>query len=206
MGWFSRQTEYLRLYTLMNFDMKYHKGSGVVRWESLEQHPNYSPVELRLILAALQYARTLVNHAETRSELFVRVGQGAGAIASGALQLAITPWELEVGGMYFQIWPWIITSPDGLTKPKTYVGTLQDAGEGGFSIHLKMAFGLERVLAPSAALLPLFTLSSELTPADRVRFGKLLLAVNSYYGSPDAAGRLYSEVKAVASGLPVLRQ
>lgn len=188
---------------MMHLDVSYHEGAAVVVWEPLTDHPVYSTTELQLILSGLQYARTLINDARARAQLFERVGQAARDLVDGAEKFDVGRWELAAGGMTYQIWPWRITTPDSLRKAKTYIATLQNA-RGGLGIHLKMAFGLERILAPAAALLPLYTLSREVTANDRVRLGQLLLAVNHYYGDLDRV-RVGSEVMAVNSAVAALK-
>ncbi len=83
-----------------------------------------------------------------------------------------------------------------------YIATLQayqpKEGRGYFGIHLKMAFGLERVLAPASALL---AIDSYLKSTDRegcYELAVLLWQVNEFYGAPDNV-RLGQEQAALAA-------
>ena len=67
-----------------------------------------------------------------------------------------------------------------------------------------MAWAQELILAPVAALLSLCVLSKELNDDEGIRFGKTLLALNCYWGAPESAARIASEVKAFESALPTL--
>lgn len=207
MRWFSwlKPAEYARLETLMDFKaLRPGPGRAAVRWEFLAPHPKLSEPQIAIALATLQYARTLVNHTETRAELFHRVGRGAQGLIAGDAALSIDPWHLVVLGRSFQIWPWTFQDPEQVESPKTYVARLLDSSDGALGIHLKMAFGATRVLAPAAALIPLFILSKTLGGSDLIRLGRTLQAVNQHYGTPDRSGRLLSEPKALQAAMPAL--
>jgi len=111
---------------------------------------------------------------------------------------------MTVGGIELPVWPWSIESPEQLANAKMYVAKLQGSKVGTLSINLKMAWGQELILAPVAALLPLCVLSKELNDDERIRLGETLLALNRYWGSPESAARIGSEVKAFESALPTL--
>jgi len=60
------------------------------------------------------------------------------------------------------------------------------------------------ILTPVAALLSLCVLSKELDEQSLISLGKTLLQMNRYWGSPEAASRIGSEVEAFKGALPVL--
>ena len=102
------------------------------------------------------------------------------------------------------MWPWSLESPEQLANRKVYVATLQGSKVGTLSVNLKMAWGQELILTPVAALLPLCVLSKELDDQSRVRLGETMLQMNRYWGSPESAMRIGSEVEAFKSALPTL--
>jgi hypothetical protein len=171
----------------------------------LRPHPTLGYDEARIALAALLYGRMLLAHAETRSELYGRVAAAARAAASDGVPFDFAPWTLPAGDGQFVIWPWQWQSPDTIDgKIRTYVATLRGDRKGGLWAHVKMAWGLERVLAPSSALLALQGLSRELPGEDRRRLALVVLAMHAYYGSPECAASLRSDVRAVEAALPSL--
>ncbi len=204
MGWFSRKNEYLHLESLMDFDLQLGHGRAAVRWQILSPHSTLSEDQARIALVVLQYGRTLVNHGETRVELFKRVGTAAQGLIDGAPVLPLDSWQLKVGGMSFQIWPWTMERPEELEGAKTYIATLQEARGGILGIHLKMAWGQERVLAPSSAVIPMYALSGVLDEHGRILLGRTIRAMHHYYKTPEASGQLLSEVKALEAAMPVL--
>jgi len=206
MGWFSwlKIPKYARLDTVMSFNLLFGgPGFAAIRWHLLAPHPTLSETQMSIALATLQYAHILVVHNETRSELLDRVGNAALGLMAGDAVLNIAPWHLEVAGRQFQLWPWILGKPEEVSKPKTYVATLIQPSGGTPRLLFKMALGSTRVLAPSAALIPLYVISTILSDRDRTRLGQTLKAVNKYYGTLGAA-RLNSEPKALLAAMPVL--
>jgi len=111
---------------------------------------------------------------------------------------------LKVGGIELQVWPWSIDSPEQLANGKVYVVKLQESKVGRLSVNLKMAWGQELILTPVAALLPLCVLSKELDDQSRIRLGETMLQMNRYWGTPESATRIGSEVEAFKSALPIL--
>lgn len=207
MGWLSRLagvTEHLKLDVLMKFDIRSGQGAGALRWGVVRPHPSLSDEQCRIALVALLYARTLVNHKETRAELFDRMAQAARRVLEGNGKLTFDPWELHVAGMAFSIWPWILTEPERIPDAKTYTATLQSTTRGSLFIHLKMALGQERVLAPSSALIGAYGLATTLTDEARARLARVLLAINAHYRSADKIG-LGSEPAALAAAMPFLQ-
>jgi hypothetical protein len=160
--------------------------------------------QARIALAALNYGRLVVSQRETRTDLFRRVSDAAERLARGQKEFAVSNWSMTVGGIGLPVWPWSIESPEQLANAKVYVARLQGSKVGTLSINLKIAWGQELILAPVAALLPLCVLSRELDDDERIRFGETLLALNRYWGSPESATRVGSEVKAFESALPTL--
>ena len=153
MGWLSKLaglTEHLRLEIPMAFNIRTGQGIAALRWIGTSPVPRLSEAQCKIALMALLYARTLVNHHETRDELFARVAQAAARVRDGEGDLTFEPWVLDIAGKYLFIWPWHIVEPEAITEAKTYVATLQSASSGALSIQLKMAMGQERILAPSS--------------------------------------------------------
>lgn len=206
MGWSSRLaglTERLTLDVLMKFDIRSGQGVAALRWIVVRPHASLSDEQSRIALVALLYARTLVNHQETRGELFDRMAQAARRVLQGDGKLTFEPWNLHVAGKDFSIWPWALTEPDRVTDAKTYTATLQSMAGGSLAIHLKMALGQERILAPSSALIAASGLATALNDSDRARLAGVLLGINAHYQSPDKIG-LGSERGALASAMPAL--
>jgi hypothetical protein len=202
MGWFS--TDYLKLDILMHLNVTARSGSGAIRWTPLAEHPTVSQNQTRMALAALNYGRLLVNQRETRTDLFHRVTDAAERLAQGEKEFAVNGWSMKVGGIELPVWPWSIKSPEKLANGKLYVARLQGSKVGTLSVNLKMAWGQELILTPVAALLPLFVLSKELDDQSRIRLGETILTMNRYWGSPESATRVGSEVEALKSALPTL--
>lgn len=206
MGWLSRLaglTEHLKLDVLMNFDIWSGQGVAALRWIVTRPHASLSDEQSRIALVALLYARTLVNHQETRGELFDRMAHAARRVLQGDGNLTFEPWTLHVAGKDFSIWPWVLAEPGRLADAKTYTATLQSTSGGSLAIHLKMALGQERILSPSAALIAAFGLARALNDSDRVRMAEVLLGINTHYRSSDNIG-LGSERSALATAMPAL--
>jgi hypothetical protein len=202
MGWFS--TDYLKLDILMHLNVTARSGRGAIRWAPLAEHPTVSQNQTRMALAALNYGRLLVNQRETRTDLFHRVTDAAERLAQGEKEFAVNGWSMKVGGIELPVWPWSIESPEKLANGKLYVARLQGSKVGTLSVNLKMAWGQELILTPVAALLPLFVLSKELDDQSRIRLGETIFTMSRYWGSPESATRIGSEVEALKSALPTL--
>jgi hypothetical protein len=205
----AESADYLRLEILMDTDvprlLQGQTPTALVRWETLSPHPFLSTDRARIALAALLYGRILFAHEETRTELFQRVQQAAEKLADGEPTFPVEGWRLQAGGMSFPIWPWRIVNPTELKSPKVYIATLIGREDGsGLAIQLDMASGLERMLAPASALIPLFTLSKELDSQDRRRLGNVLRAMNKFYETPERSADLLSEVTAFSAAQPLL--
>src|SRR6266571_1052890 len=89
-------TEHLKLEVLMNFDIRSGQGVASLRWIVVRPHASLSEEESKIALVALLYARTLVNHQETRGELFDRMAQAARRVLQGDGNLTFEPWRLHV--------------------------------------------------------------------------------------------------------------
>jgi hypothetical protein len=183
------KVEHERLELAMDFDLQLGMGAAAVRWQSLTPHPFLQDSLARIALVALLYGRTLHTHAPTRGELFQRVEKAAKMLLEGSTTFELDNWNIRAGGLSFTIWPWLIVSPEEVTKAKTYVATLLSVPSDKLALDLHMAFGQEKVLAPSAPMIALFTVSQELDQQHRRKLGATLLAMNAYYGSPEAAGK-----------------
>jgi hypothetical protein len=206
MGWLARLaglTEHLKLDVLMNFDMLSGQGVSALRWIVIRPHVSLSDEQSRVALVALLYARTLVNQKETRGELFDRMTQAAQRVLQGDGNLTFEPWKLHAAGKDFSIWPWVLTEPERVTDAKTYTATLQSTSGGSLTIHLKMAFGQELVLAPSSALIATSGLGKALNESGRARLAEILLGINAHYRSSHNIG-IGSEPGALAAAMPAL--
>jgi hypothetical protein len=206
MGWLSRLaglTEYLKLDVLMKFDIWSGQDVAALRWIVARPHASLSDEQSRIALVALLYARTLVNHQETRGELFDRMAQVARRVLQDDGKLTFEPWQLHVAGKDFWIWPWALTEPGRVPDAKTYTATLQSTASGSLVIHLKMALGQERILATSSTLIAASGLATALNDSDRARLAGVLLGINAHYRSPDNIG-LGSERGALAAAMPAL--
>lgn len=206
MGWYSKLaglTEHLKLEVLTKFNIRSGQGIAALRWTPLRPHASLSDEQCRIALVALLYARTLVNNRETRADLFDRMAQAARRVLHGDGKLTFEPWQLHVWRRDFSIWPWTLTEPGRVADAKTYTATLQSMARGSLAIHLKMAVGQERILAPASALIAASGLATALNESDRARLARVLLAINAHYQSPDKI-RLGSERGALASAMPTL--
>ena len=202
MGWLSGQHDYVRMHVSMEFDVGVARrgssdfnGFAWVHWETLREHPWLDEERAQIALAALHYGRILAIHKETRSELFWRVDEAARKLLSppgwdidarvAFFDELFDDWALDVEGRPFYIWPWRISEPRGkpLVRPKTYSSTLKaDPKRGDFSIWLKMALGLERLLAPASSLISLSFVASRLFDSEQqALLGKVLLGMNEFY-------------------------
>lgn len=207
MGWLSRIagfTEHLKLQVLMDLDLRSGQGVAALRWIAVSPHPSLSDEQCRIALIALLYARTLVNSSETRAELFNRMARAAKRVLEGGGGLTFEPWQLHVFRRDFSIWPWAFTEPGRIAGAKTYTATLQSMARGSLAIHLKMALGQDRVLAPSSALIAASGLATALNDGDRVRLAEVLLRVNAYYQSSLDRIGIGSEPGALAAAMPAL--
>lgn len=131
------------------------------------------------------------------------MAQGTRRVLEGDSTLTFQPWELHVAGKDFSLWPWTLTEHERIADAKTYTATLQSTNRGSLAIHLKMALGQERVLAPSSALIGAYGLATTLADGARASLVRVLLAINAHYRSPDRIG-LGSEPAALAAAMPFL--
>ena len=193
--------------------MEYHpltsSGTAAVEWVSLGSNDT----NLRPFLVALLYARILAVHAETRTKLFkmIDVLSKQNVRDQGHTGFQFPDWTLSVGfGVPEQrIWPWnLCDNPGDLNEPKVYRATLQafpgPATSEHFEIHLKMALGQTRVLAPASPLITITSYAKSTDQEGRYELAVLLWQVNEFYGSPDGV-RLGSESKALAAATTAIR-
>lgn len=192
----------MRLDILMEYFLRPGNGCAALQWTNpmgvytVREHEGTEPT--KAILVALLYGRILCVHKETRKELFARVGDLAmqNVRSEGATGFEFTPWVLHVGlgGGEHTLWPWEIGTPDQLTKPtskpKTYSARLKHGQATkraalGRWIHLDMTMGLERILAPSSALIAIAGFSRACDQETRYFLALLLWQMNAYWGSPD---------------------
>ena len=204
---FRKRVEYERAEILMHYDLQLGFGQAAVQWTTLREY-DYLPGALaRIALVAALYGRTLSNHAPTRTELFHRVGDAVHGLLEGDDSPRLTEWYIEPGGIPFRVWPWLIISDaETVPEPKVYVATLYTKLKDRPLLHLKMALGMEKILAPSALLIALFAICQELDQVHRKKLGATLLSMNSYYETPENAGRIRLEIRgeALRAALPTL--
>jgi chorismate mutase len=196
--------EYLRLETLMDFDLDLGRGRAAVRWQILTPHSTLSENQTRIALAALQYARILAVHEEITAELFRRVATGAQGLIDGDPALKLDLWQLEDQGLCFQLWPWTMARPEELEGSNTYMATLEQRKKENLGIDLRMSLGEERVLAAASALIPLFALSEVLDENGRALLGKTIRAMNEHLIRSGTLGQLFSDEEALEAAMPVL--
>lgn len=186
----SPRLDALRLDILMDYSIRFGQGTAALRWTA--PVPDSTPIQE--ILVALLYGRILCVHKETRKELFGRVGDLAiqNVRSEGATGFEFTPWVLHVGlgGGDHRLWPWQIVPPVEIAAPKIYSAFLKfgeptSSAPSGRSIHLDMAMGLERVLAPSSALIAIAGFSKNCDKEARYLLALRLWQMNVYWGSPD---------------------
>ena len=193
--------------------MEYHPltgtGSASVEWIPIASND----LNLRPFLIALLYARILVAHAETRAKLFKMVDELSkqNVRDEGHTGFPFPDWTLHVGaGVPDQrIWPWVLyDSPSALSEPKVYHATLQafqgPTTPGHFGIHLKMALGKERILAPASPLIAIRSYAESTDQEGHYELAVLLWQINEFYGSPDSI-RMGSESKALAAATAAIR-
>ena len=199
----------MRLDILMEYSVRMGGGAAALQWT--DPMGGGPPIQAHLV--ALLYGRILSVHKETREELFGRVGDLAmqNVRSEGATGFEFTPWVLHVGfgGGDHTLWPWEIVPPEQITAPKTYSAILKH-GETtsraplGRWIHLDMAMELERVLAPSSALIAVAGLSTACDQETRYFLALLLWQMNVYWGSPHRVS-LGSEALAYAAADSAIR-
>ncbi len=183
-------TDVMRLDILMDYDLRSGSGCAALQWLD----PHGGGASIRAILVALLYGRILCCHKETRTELFRRVDELAieNVRSSGGAGFAFGSWTLRLGaiGGDHTLWPWTMLPATHLSAPKTYTATLKQGQPNtkaplGRSLHLDMRFGLERVLAPSSALIAISGFSDACDEETRYFLALLLWQMNVYWRSPE---------------------
>ena len=192
--------EPLRLDILMDYSIRFGEGTAALQWIS----PGMDGTPIRETLVALLYGRILCIHKETREELFNRVGALAiqNVQSEGATGFEFEPWTLHVGmgGGAHKLWPWQIVSPSQVPDAKTYSAFLRlskpsSVAPSGRSIRLEMKMGLNKILAPSSALIAIATFSRESDREARYLLALRLWQMNVHWG---AAAKICAGSEAVA--------
>lgn len=205
----SSGVDVIQLDILMQYSVSLGLGSAALRWTD----PTGAGPDIQSHLVALLYGRILCVHAETRGELFQRVGDLSkqNVRTEGATGFNFSPWVLHVGlgGGDHSLWPWEITSPDALYEPKIYSAILKygqpsSVAPNGRWIHLDMAFGQERVLAPSSALIAIDGVAKGSDQETRYGLALTLWQMNEYWGSPNRIS-MGTEARAYAAALQAIR-
>ncbi|MBI1955652.1 MAG: hypothetical protein HYS38_04595 [Acidobacteria bacterium] len=184
-------------------------GSAAVQWLQIASpDPNLKP-----FLIALLYGRILYINTETRTKLFWTIDELAkqNVRDEGRTGFLFPDWALDVGfGVPPQtIWPWdLYESPGALSKPKIYKATLQSFQAqdqaGYFGIHLTMAFGQDRILAPASLLIAITSYLQSTDQEGCYELAVLLWQINEFYRSPDTV-RLGSETEALQAATAAIR-
>jgi len=205
----SSDVDVIRLDVLMEYSVSLGMGRAALQWTD----PMGGGAPIQTPLVALLYGRTLVNHKETRQELFGRVGDLAmqNVRSEGATGFEFSQWVLHVGlgGGDHTLWPWQIATPEQLTSPKIYSAFLKQGKPTsnaplGRWLHLDMAMGLERVLAPSSALIAIAGFSRTCDQEARYVLALYLWQMNVYWSSPDRAS-IGSDALAYAAAHSAIR-
>ncbi len=193
----------------LDISMSYYSltgtGSAAVQWIPLSDET----INLRPILICLLYARVLTITVETRAKLFWLIDElGKSNVRDqGQTGFPFPEWALEIGhGAPPQhIWPWgIYDNPNDLIKPKVYRATLETWRKGYFDIHLKMAFGLDRVLTPSAALIAIHSYCLTVDQKGCYELALCLWQINEFYQKPENI-RIGKESLALNTAMNVIR-
>jgi hypothetical protein len=179
----------MRLDILMDYRVGSGYGSAALRWHDMVGGGDL----LKGMLVALLYGRILCVHKETRTELFAKVDALAreNVRTEGKTGFEFGQWVLHVGlgGGDHTLWPWDMKTPI-MAEPKVYsavlkIGTPSSAAPSGRSINLTMAFGMERVLAPSSALIAIAGFSRECDQETRYLLALRMWQMNIFWGTPD---------------------
>ncbi len=157
----------------MEYHWKMPKVLAAVQWTTLREATGLSVEHTKVALAGFLYARTIVNHAETRRALIERTQPAATGLVQGGERFAMDDWRLEAGGRSFPIYPWQSVAPDRVQSARTYTAYLIERLDGLIEGHLEMAWGYERILAPAAPLIVFEALAKELPGPERVLLGRV---------------------------------
>ena len=177
--------EVMRLDISMNYSSMLRSGVCSVQWVPLASED----WRLRPFLVALLYCRILGVQRETAQHLMNIVGELSvqNVRKEGAIGFDFPTWAPDYGlGVGTQIiWPWEITQLSDPTA-KVYRATLK-AAPPRWLIHLDMAFGLERVLAPASALIAIKAFADNSDQEGVYELATLLWLINEYYRTPQRA-------------------
>jgi len=196
-------TEFITLKIQMEYPKYENIGIGSAQWTTINPHPIFSESKTQIAISALNYGRALAIQKITRNKLFYYVDKlSLGLLERG--EADFYEWSHRKLWMKYYIWPWKIEQNYNGGNRKVYTATMIGKSDGTLGINLDMAFGLEKVLIPSAALIPLFILANKLELKEREKLGQVLLAMNRYYKTPEAAGVFLSEMKAFESAVQIL--
>jgi hypothetical protein len=164
---------------------------------------------LRPFLICLLYARVLsIDDRESRVHLFGFINEisKSNIRTEGKTGFAFPEWSLNIGhGAPLQnIWPWsFCEKTDFPYKPRVYQATLKASSKGYFSIHLKMAIGLEKLLVPSSALIAIYSYCESVDQKGCYELALWLWQINEYYKSPNniSIGSESSALKAATNAI-----
>jgi hypothetical protein len=184
-----RMTMNMEFYTMNGF------GVANIEWYEDKNPTDLSRTQLKILCVTALYARILVSHKEIRQELLERVSQAAQTFTT-ANRFVFEDWYFSAAGSRLQLWPWQF----GETfKPKKYEATIFQKG-GSLGFNLKMAWGLERILAPSSVMIAVASLSSELADDGNMLLGRGLLSVKNEYAN-SGSFPIGSDIRALSNAL-----
>ncbi len=201
--------ELLRLHLHMHYNPVLSRGVAALDWEFLAPRND----DLKAFVVVLLYARILVVHDETRTQLLQVVDELSkqNIRDGGKTGFQFREWTFRAGpGAPDQrIWPWQLSKdPLSVRDSKAYTATLLGFTggplAGRFGINLDMAWGQERVLAPSSALLAISSYAESTDAQGRYELALFLWQISEYYRSPDRV-RIGSEPIALKAASDALR-
>lgn len=199
----------MRLDILMQYYPRLGSGTAALRWSD----PMGGGPPVRAHLVALLYGHILCNHPESRGQLFARVGELAqrNVQSKGASGFEFAPWVLpaEWGGVGQTLWPWLIVEPEQITTPRVYSAVLKfgdptASAPSGRWLQLDMPLELERVLAPSSALIAIAGFANSCDQPTRYLLARLLWQMNLFWGSSNMVS-LFNEAVAYAAADKAVR-
>jgi hypothetical protein len=179
-------TEYVTLKIKMEYAPGEKIGYGSAQWTTINPHPVFSESKAKIAISALNYGRALAIQEITRKKLFYYVDEIATSlIRTGSANFF--DWPYRILFFTYNIWPWTINSYYNGGGQNIYTVTMGVNRDGMTGIILNMTSGREKVLIPSAALIPLYILANSLELEERKTLGHVLSAMNRYYEIPEGA-------------------
>lgn len=191
MGFFSKPT-YETVEVRMIADLYGGAPEAAVEWTSHKTSDALTSSALRIAACSFLFSRQLTNHKPTRYDLLSTMKRAAPAIPDGAEKFvdAVGLWQIEVGGIDFQICPWHPYRDAPNKKPKTYRVTLQQGARDKILPNLKMSFGQEAILVPLSVLSVVESLAEKLEKSEREVLASALREVVDYFEADERNFRI----------------